>query len=162
MSDESGEAEIYVRLFPDVERQRQKVSVDGGMEPSWSSDGRELYYRDGQALMAVGVQTGETLTLGAPQVLFGGSFYFAGLGRKYAVAPDGRFLMIQIGSSALIRSLARNRLRSYTPGGLGERVKRSWVPEAPDAPDASWGRPATGQYEHTILDLRRAPSATGC
>ena len=47
-------------------------------------------------------------------------------------------------------------------GGLCERLKRSWVPEAPDAPDSSWGRPATGQYEHTILDLRRAPSATGC
>ena len=47
-------------------------------------------------------------------------------------------------------------------GGLCERVKRSWAPEAPDAPDSSWGRPATGQYEHTILDLRRAPSATGC
>ena len=47
-------------------------------------------------------------------------------------------------------------------GGLCERVKRIWAPEAPDAPDSSWGRPATGQYEHTILDLRRAPSATGC
>ena len=47
-------------------------------------------------------------------------------------------------------------------GGLCERLKRSWAPEAPDAPDSSWGRPATGQYEHTILDLRRAPSATGC
>ena len=47
-------------------------------------------------------------------------------------------------------------------GGLCERLKRSWVPEAPDAPDSSWGRPATRQYEHTILDLRRAPSATGC
>ena len=46
-------------------------------------------------------------------------------------------------------------------GGLCERLKRSWAPEAPDAPDSSWGRPATGQYEHTILDLRRAPSATG-
>ena len=46
--------------------------------------------------------------------------------------------------------------------GLCERVKRSWVPEVPDAPDSSWGRPATGPYEHTILDLRRAPSATGC
>ena len=47
-------------------------------------------------------------------------------------------------------------------GGLCERLKRSWAPEAPDAPDSSWGRPATGQYEHTILDLRRTPSATGC
>ena len=47
-------------------------------------------------------------------------------------------------------------------GGLCERLKRSWAPEAPDAPDSSWGRPATAQYEHTILDLRRAPSATGC
>ena len=35
-------------------------------------------------------------------------------------------------------------------GGLCERLKRSWAPEATDAPDSSWGRPATGQYEHTI------------
>ena len=43
-------------------------------------------------------------------------------------------------------------------GGLCERLKRAWAPEAPDS---SWGETATGQYEHTILDLRRAPSATG-
>ena len=47
-------------------------------------------------------------------------------------------------------------------GGLCERVKRSWTPEAPDPSDPSWGRPATRQYEHTTLDLRRAHSATGC
>ena len=47
-------------------------------------------------------------------------------------------------------------------GGLCERVARSWAPEPPNPPDSSWGRPATRQYEHTILDLRRAPFTTGC
>ena len=47
-------------------------------------------------------------------------------------------------------------------GGLCERVARSWAPEPSNPPDSSWGRPATRQYEHTFLDLRRAPFATDC
>ena len=47
-------------------------------------------------------------------------------------------------------------------GGLWERGPRSWAPEPRDPPDSSWDGPATRQYEHTTLDLRIAPSATGC
>ena len=47
-------------------------------------------------------------------------------------------------------------------GGLWERGPRSWAPEPRDPPDSSGDGPATRQYEHTTLDLRIAPSATGC
>ena len=44
-SDESGRTEIYVRPFPDVEKSKTPVSVEGGFEPVWSPDGSELFYR---------------------------------------------------------------------------------------------------------------------
>ena len=42
-SDESGRSEVYVQSFPDG-RDRQLVSVQGGVEPKWRGDGRELYF----------------------------------------------------------------------------------------------------------------------
>ena len=46
-------------------------------------------------------------------------------------------------------------------GGLCERLKRSWAPEAPDAPDSSWGRPATGQYETHDPRFTKSPFCHG-
>ena len=43
-SDESGRSEVYVRPFPAVEQARTLVSVNGGIEPRWSPDGRELFF----------------------------------------------------------------------------------------------------------------------
>ena len=43
-SNNSGRFEIYVRPFPAADR-RITVSTDGGSEPVWSPDGRELFYR---------------------------------------------------------------------------------------------------------------------
>ena len=42
-------------------------------------------------------------------------------------------------------------------GGLCERLKRSWAPEAPDAPDSSWGRPATGSITNTRSSIYEEP-----
>ncbi len=47
-------------------------------------------------------------------------------------------------------------------GGSWRRLLRSWAPAPHDPPDSSWGGPATRPYEHRALDLRIAPSATGC
>ncbi len=55
MSDESGKSEIYVRPFPEVNQGRWQVSTGGGDTPLWSPDGRELFYRSGDAVMAVAV-----------------------------------------------------------------------------------------------------------
>jgi eukaryotic-like serine/threonine-protein kinase len=69
ISDESGRFEIYIRSFPDGAGKWQ-ASVNGGMQPRWRSDGRELYYVEASTLMAVAVSTGQGLTLGLPQKLF--------------------------------------------------------------------------------------------
>ena len=42
------------------------------------------------------------------------------------------------------------------------RVRPSWAPDLPDSPNASSGDAVTRQHEHVILELRIAPSATGC
>lgn len=70
-SDESGQPEIYVRSFPGPGGKRQ-ISVDGGTQPRWRRDGRELYFRRGEAVMAVAVSKGGQFAAAVPRVLFEG------------------------------------------------------------------------------------------
>jgi DNA-binding winged helix-turn-helix (wHTH) protein/Tol biopolymer transport system component len=70
-SDESGQWEIYVQPFPTGSGQRHKISTDGGVEPQWRPDGRELFYLDlAQTLTAVPVLTGDGWHTDVPQALF--------------------------------------------------------------------------------------------
>ncbi len=96
-SDESGRYEIYVLSFPGGDGKRQ-VSGNGGQQVRWRSDGRELYYVEGDTLMAVSVSTESAITLRQPQRLFeapGFAIAGAGAGGGYDVSADGeRFLTI--------------------------------------------------------------------
>ncbi len=93
VSDESGQYEIYVARFPDLDRKLQ-VSNGGGEEPVWSPAGDQLYYRNGDKWMAVPSQADQEFSFGAPYLVFEGP-YFNVWGRSYAVAPDtGRFLVV--------------------------------------------------------------------
>ena len=101
-SNASGQDEIYVRPFPNVDEGRWQISTGGGTQPLWAPDGGELLYRaPGGAMMAVPVQTDPTFTAGNGEVVFEGSYLgTAGggsSGRTYDVALDGRFLMIKPG-----------------------------------------------------------------
>ena len=94
VSDESGQQEVYVQPRPGP-GERITISTAGGREPVWSVDGRELFYRDGDQMMAVSLTTAETLIPGTPQPLFVGN-YASDLLYDYDVSSDGqRFLMIQ-------------------------------------------------------------------
>ena len=98
-SNQSGREEVFVRPFPNVEDGQWQISNSGGTEPLWASNGRELFYRRGAALMTVPVQTEPSFTPATPVVLFEGD-YVTARGRGYDVAPDGqRFLMIKQGGS---------------------------------------------------------------
>jgi serine/threonine-protein kinase len=88
VSDESGHLEVFVRAFPGPGALNQ-ISTKGGWGPLWSRDGRELYYRSGDKMMAVEVETEPNFKAGSPKELFSGVY-----GRGYDVAPDGRFVMI--------------------------------------------------------------------
>ena len=105
-SDESGRGEIYVRPFRDVASRRWTVSVDGGHSPLWSRDGRELYYVNGQNLMAVTMRAdGTNLAPGPPVALFSGPFDMT-QDNNYDVSPDGRhFVMIEPDPEELLHGL---------------------------------------------------------
>ena len=97
-SDESGQDDVWVQAFPSREEKR-KISVNGGIDPTWRADGKELFYlaRDG-TLVAIPVSAGATLTTGKPSPLFHtteGAWHFGPLGlHLYSAAPDGqRFLV---------------------------------------------------------------------
>jgi Tol biopolymer transport system component len=98
-STESGEFEIFVRPFPNVNDGRVQVSSNGGVRPVWSRDGRELFYLTlTGTLMGVTIEAGSIFTFRTPRKVFDANYYFGVIGspRTYDVAPDGRrFLMIK-------------------------------------------------------------------
>lgn len=99
-TDESGQNEVYVCPFPEVNKGRWQVSTKGGYGPLWSPDGREIFYRNGEAVMAVSVETEPVFNPGKPKELFQGA-YFGGrvaeiLLPNWDISPDGkRFLMMK-------------------------------------------------------------------
>jgi serine/threonine-protein kinase len=94
-SNRSGQTEIWVKGYPDGDSMR--VSRNGGYEPRWSLDGRELFYLQGQSMMAVAVETTGDFSFAPAVELFMGPYYLnpASITTSYDVASDGRFLMIQ-------------------------------------------------------------------
>jgi Tol biopolymer transport system component len=103
VSNESGTNEIYVKRYPGPGG-RVTISNGGGNEPVWSRDGRELFYRVGNAMMAVSVVAGPPPSFGQPHELFQGQYLgdYSGAAAYpyYDVARDGRFLMVQRPASA--------------------------------------------------------------
>ena len=98
-SDASGQYEIYVRPFPNVDQGLRQISRGGGTRPLWARDGSELFYLDaGSRLMAVSVRIDPSLDFGNPEVIFEESYpEFPGAdGRNYDVSLNGeRFLMLR-------------------------------------------------------------------
>jgi serine/threonine-protein kinase len=89
LSDETGRNEILVRSFPKADQRRQ-ISKGADSGPVWSRNGREIFYRSGDRMMAVAVRTAPTFTSGTPQALFEWTF------GDWDVSPDGqRFVTIQ-------------------------------------------------------------------
>ena len=98
VSNESGDWEVYVRPLAGPAGKWQ-VSTQGGTEPAWSANGRELFYRQGEEMMAVPVSTTPSFEPGTPQVLFEARLRHSRAmvdPRQYDVTSDGqRFVMIE-------------------------------------------------------------------
>ena len=92
----SSREEVYVAPFPGPGARRQ-VSTDGGNEPLWSSDGRELFFQNGDKLMGVTVTPGAAFSASAPHLVHEGRFYKTINGNtSFSVTRDGkRFLRLQ-------------------------------------------------------------------
>jgi Tol biopolymer transport system component len=94
VSNQSGRDEIYVTAFPQPEGIVQ-VSVAGGANPAWSTDGSELFYFQGTEFIAVTITTDPDFQVAGRRTLFEGSFRQYRWQRQYDVHPDGEhFLMI--------------------------------------------------------------------
>jgi dipeptidyl aminopeptidase/acylaminoacyl peptidase len=99
-SNETRRFEIYAQAFPGPGGKWQ-ISTDGGSEPVWAKNGRELFYRNGDKMMAVPVETkGNSFEAGTPKLLFEGRFAPATPATSadawYDVSADGkRFVMLK-------------------------------------------------------------------
>jgi len=95
VSNEYGRNEVFVRPTQGSNASIQ-VSTDGGEEPMWASNSRELFFRRGNALLAVEIKIAQKkASVGLPRELFHGSYLASGLRAAYDVAPDGRFLFVK-------------------------------------------------------------------
>ena len=96
ISNESGRYEVYVQPYPGPGG-KWLISTEGGTEPAWNSNGRELFYRSGDKMMAVDIATQPSFTAGKPRVLFEGRYVpTPATSPNYDVSPDGqRFLMLK-------------------------------------------------------------------
>ena len=95
VSNQSGDDQVYVRTFPDSDQTIQ-VSTQGGTEPVWSRDGRELFYRNGGEMLVVDVEPGGD-EFGTPRLLFEGTYESDpnGIGAaNYDVSLDGQQLLM--------------------------------------------------------------------
>jgi predicted Ser/Thr protein kinase len=97
-SDESGRIEVYVRSFPGPGG-KWLVSSEGGVEPLWARNGKQLFYRsmDGQKLWVVDIRTDGGLSPSKPHLVFEKAGYVpAGPHRGWDISLDGqRFLMVK-------------------------------------------------------------------
>jgi Tol biopolymer transport system component len=109
-SDESGRLEVYVQAFPQPAG-KWRASVNGGSQPRWRSDGRELFYVDlDNTLMSVRLKAGldGRVEADTQAALFPTHILqtaATGLGyekQQYAVSSDGQRFLI---NSALDENL---------------------------------------------------------
>ena len=96
-SNESGAWQVRVQPYA-APGGKAQVSTDGGTEAVWARDGRELFYRNGNKMMVVAVEAGNSFVAGKPRLLFEGRYAMGPVPgfTNYDVSRDGqRFLMIK-------------------------------------------------------------------
>jgi Tol biopolymer transport system component/tRNA A-37 threonylcarbamoyl transferase component Bud32 len=122
-SNESGRNEVYVRAYPGPS-ERWRVSVDGGDEPVWSRNGRELFFRNGSDIMAVDVRAGGAdFSAGPPHRVVTGRFTPGGDRANYDITPDGgRFVMV-VPSSAGVPTPQLTVVLNWF-GAIRDRLRR--------------------------------------
>jgi serine/threonine-protein kinase len=111
-SQESGRSEIYVRPLHEVNKGgRWQISREGGNQPVWSPDGRELFYGSGDSMMAVSIERGPSFGAGLSKKLFRGGGYLTGGFQMYDISRDGkRFLMIKESGSTASESKSTEQI----------------------------------------------------
>jgi eukaryotic-like serine/threonine-protein kinase len=88
---ESGRFEVYVTPFPDGGT-RWLITDDGGSDPTWAPDGREVYYRSGDRLMAARIETQAGVRVVSRRLVV--QPFLPPLYDDYDIHPDGRTLVL--------------------------------------------------------------------
>jgi roadblock/LC7 domain-containing protein len=101
---DSRQSNVYVQPFPGAGAKYQ-VSRDGGSQPVWRADGKELFYlADDGTMMTVPIDAARQFNAGAPQALFRTGLPVFNIPPQitlYAVTKDGkRFLVNAIPQQA--------------------------------------------------------------
>ena len=107
ITNPSGQDQVYVRPFPNVDDGRWPISPGVGVSPQWGPDSRELFYQTQAvpggpvALMVAENDTDPTFSPGVPIRLFEGPYRFGAqiAFHSFDISSDGRrFLMIREGT----------------------------------------------------------------
>jgi serine/threonine-protein kinase len=123
VSEESGQREVYIRQYPGSAR-GERVSRGGGRAPGWSTDGRQLFFRNQDQMLAVEITTEPELRIGEPVELWERPYYSQEQFGNYDVAPDGRFLMLGLPESDAPRLVMINVVVNWF-SEVQERMKAS-------------------------------------
>ncbi len=99
VTDERGQQYVYVSPYPKADVKYLVSDEEGGGQPVWSPDGRELFYRSGGRMMVAAVQTEPSFSVGRQRVLFEGSYVYSQFSpgkQYYDISLDGQqFVMIK-------------------------------------------------------------------
>jgi Tol biopolymer transport system component len=103
-STESGQSQVYVQPFPKASGKWQ-ISVDGGSQPRWQSDGKQIFYlgRENQMMAASiriapngqGVEPDTPVQLFTTRMPLGGGLQAATTKQQYVVSSDGQRFLIR-------------------------------------------------------------------
>jgi eukaryotic-like serine/threonine-protein kinase len=90
VSNETGRNEVFVQQYPPEAGGKWQLSTNGGTSPVWAANGRELFFKRGNDLIAVPVELNPAFKHGTPAVLFNRP-----LAPRFAVTADAqRFLVL--------------------------------------------------------------------
>jgi Tol biopolymer transport system component len=139
-TNQSGTYQVYVRSFPAGD-QIIPISTDGGGQPRWRKDGKELFYRLNSSAMVVQLKPGARLEASAPQQLFSplvnGSLDRDPTRHQWSVLPDGQKFLMRVnlgqGSRGGVGFNAQNTVQAGAISGnqqgfvsSGLTVIRNW------------------------------------
>lgn len=93
-SNESGRDEVYVQPLPGLDG-KWMISSGGGLEPLWSHDGKEIFYRNGESYFGVSVQTDPSFASALPKVIVKRRYYtdVPGISRYFDITPDDQHFL---------------------------------------------------------------------
>jgi serine/threonine protein kinase len=104
-SNDSGRHQVYVRAFPGPGSQWQ-ISVDGGIEPRWTRDGKQLFFRNLRQLLVADIDTSSGFAVGRPRMVLD-DLTPAAPEQSYSVAPDGEKILLV---EALDQEMVQNQI----------------------------------------------------